>query len=149
MKIIFLDIDGVLRNKKCKGNDAESLSSDNLYCLKQIVNRTNAEIVVTSTWRKYPLAFAKFKCRLRDECELEIFSKTIDFGGWLESRPVEIKEWLSGFLDVENYVVLDDHDMSKDFGENFILIDENLGLTPQSVDRAVKILNKDKAHVST
>ena len=55
-KIIFLDIDGVLNSmdyfeqtKDCKGYT--EINPEKVKLLKEIVDRTGAEIVLSSTWR--------------------------------------------------------------------------------------------------
>lgn len=55
-KIIFLDIDGVLNSadhldhtKHCNGYS--DISPKKVKLLKKIVDRTGAEIVLSSTWR--------------------------------------------------------------------------------------------------
>ena len=68
MKVIFLDVDGVLNNdgyfertKNEKQNRIE-LDDENIKCLKEIIDLTGAKVVVTSTWK-----------------ELRIYSKLISY----------------------------------------------------------------------
>ena len=49
MKVLFLDVDGVLN--RC-GKSAQGLEEDKVALLKQIVAATGCRIVLSSTWRK-------------------------------------------------------------------------------------------------
>ena len=56
MKIIFLDIDGVLNSAKYdkkRTADDGNIDTTRLPLLKHIVDSTKAKIVLTSTWRKF------------------------------------------------------------------------------------------------
>lgn len=68
MKIIFLDVDGVLNNSKwvkrmfdeCVHVYAKDMLEDRaIRLLKQIIDATGASVVITSTWR-----MSKVKCLL-------------------------------------------------------------------------------------
>ena len=62
MKILFLDIDCVLNSREydCRRNwnDQTNIDETRLPLVKEIVKKTGAEIVLTSTWRP-PTAGAK------------------------------------------------------------------------------------------
>lgn len=51
-KIIFLDVDGVLTHEDYLNGVEEDLDETKIKILKQIIDQTNAEIVLSSTWRK-------------------------------------------------------------------------------------------------
>ena len=54
MKIIFLDIDGVLNYRGCKSKSPSGcygIEQDKVKLLKNIVEQTNAKLVLTSTWK--------------------------------------------------------------------------------------------------
>ena len=57
MKILFLDIDGVLNSRAydCRRNwnDKTNIDETRLPLVKEIVEKTGAEIVLTSTWRRH------------------------------------------------------------------------------------------------
>ena len=55
MKVIFLDIDGVLNTPSSENRCGEyiGIDDDKVERLKQIVEKTKAEIVLISTWKKY------------------------------------------------------------------------------------------------
>lgn len=122
MKVIFLDVDGVLNSientikvvKRLRRRKMliRSLSIDYVpfrrTCLKnlaRIVRWTGAKVVVTSTWRTSKESLAVLKARLA-EYGVPVYDCTRRFG----DRGAEIKEWLSEKRDVNGvrYVVLDD-----------------------------------------
>lgn len=55
MKVIFLDVDGVLNTPSSERRSGEyiGIDGDKTKLLADIVKRTNAEIVLVSTWKKY------------------------------------------------------------------------------------------------
>ena len=55
MKVIFLDIDGVLNTPSSESRCGEYIGIDDekVEKLKKIVEKTKAEIVLISTWKKY------------------------------------------------------------------------------------------------
>ena len=54
MKVIFLDVDGVLNSEKdlLEAKGKSELFDRPLILLKELVESTKAKIVVSSTWRK-------------------------------------------------------------------------------------------------
>lgn len=51
MRVIFLDIDGVLTTYSYHNPDTNNINPDKVQFLSQIVKRTGAKIVLTSTWK--------------------------------------------------------------------------------------------------
>ena len=54
MNIIFLDIDGVLNHLGCKSfapSKCYFVEDDKLILLKELIEKTEAKIVLSSTWR--------------------------------------------------------------------------------------------------
>ncbi len=171
MKIIFLDIDGVLNNEEdivylhesnggWENEDFKRIRSEaafgsgtpfskrNLNNLKHLVETTNAKIVLTSTWRT-----SKDSCNcflkaldsigIKDKC----IARTKDAyynSEWGRGR--EITEWLEEHQEkqVESYVILDD-DADMNWGtcmEHFIHVNGQVGLTCRDRMIAIDILNK-------
>jgi len=137
MKVVFLDIDGVL-------NDAittmdlldDKPKKEHLECLKAIIDATDAKIVLSSTWRLFPSARNDVKNALRN-VGLEFIDKTKE----LRDRASEIKEWLSRHPEVEKFVILDDEEISGKFPDNLVQTTFYRGLLPEHVEKAIKILN--------
>ena len=53
MKVIFLDIDGVLNHEYCKAllHGIYFVEDEKVLLLKELINATAAKVVLTSTWR--------------------------------------------------------------------------------------------------
>lgn len=115
MNVIMLDIDGVLNYFDCKARCGLYLGieDDKVKLLKQIVDATDAKIVLSSTWR---LGYDNAGHRLADHVSymekklgrygLEIYDATPHLGS--RCRGKEINKWLEDHPEVENWVVLDD-----------------------------------------
>lgn len=112
MKIIFLDIDGVLNSLTSAISNKRSyspagLSKDAIGLLKFVVEHTDAKIVISSTWRSFG--------------SNEWFIGLFEAYGWhrppiidrtrpnksKEIRGDQINDWLSD-NNVENYICIDD-----------------------------------------
>lgn len=159
MKVIFLDIDGVLNCSTSKSFCHDDLcgiihgiDSDKVKRLAKIVEATNAKIVLSSDWRvgweKYYLtrkpSHAKYlDNHLKKKGNITIFDKTpLSHSGYW--RGEEILTYLRSHPDITNYVILDDtffEDFSiKEIEEHLVLTDYIVGLSDADVDRAINIL---------
>lgn len=153
MKVIFLDVDGVLNcvdtTNLCGGYVGIENAKVNL--LRRIVEETGAEIVLTSTWKdgwsktdkdKKQDVFGWFLDRELERESLSILDKTEDDG---IHRGEGIRDWMNG-RDIESFVILDDH--RYDYLEQGLsgchvkteFYDENGGLREEHVALAVKML---------
>ncbi|MDE6373346.1 MAG: hypothetical protein K2L72_02510 [Clostridia bacterium] len=155
MKVIFLDIDGVLNSraydKRRDWNKQTDVDETRLPLVKSIVDQTGAKIVLSSTWRDY---WEKDPRLCRDDgvylnqifakYGLEIFDKTPNMGLCAERRD-EVKSWLDEAGEVvERFVVIDDYGFGwKELAEYFVKTNPNfgLGLEEEHVIKAVGILN--------
>jgi hypothetical protein len=105
MKIIFLDIDGVL-NCKATPNPRKFpyiVDPRLLNRLQRLLERTEAEVVLSSTWRYDPAGLFSAK---------HWGIPFIDVIPDMPKRPRrdEILEWLKNHPDVTRYVIIDDED---------------------------------------
>lgn len=159
MKIIFLDIDGVLNCKtsrsRCGGY--VGIDDDKLSLLAEIVRETGAEIALVSTWKNNWQKSEKDKFRqdslanYLDEkfkrYNLKVYDKTSDSrDGLYFSRGESILDFIYR-NNVENYVVLDDVQFDYDgcgLTDNLVKTDMKSGLTPINSARAKEILNGRK-----
>ena len=156
MKIIFLDIDGVLNSRtydrKRNRNEQTDIDESRLPLVKEIVDSTGAEIVLSSTWRGH-WDKAPEKCdedgvyinNIFEKFGLKIFDKTPDLGIDFD-RPDEVNAWLKATAEViESFVIIDDYryGWGKLF-ENFVKTNPNfgLGLEEEHVRKAIEILEK-------
>lgn len=159
MKIIFLDIDGVLnseeffveRTQDCRYHDYKkagysarlarqmcSLDSVAIAKLNYLLSQTDAKIVVSSTWRA-------------DDPELQELFAIVGIPAYIDITPyhetrhrgTEIKMWLDKHPEVSNYIIIDDDDdMLYDQMKHFIQTDAyKRGLSDLDVEKAIKILN--------
>jgi hypothetical protein len=138
IKVIFLDIDGVLNS--AQDRFSYTIETDkHLQLLKQLVDKTNARIVLSSSWR------------LVDSCLFQVIKRLEDFNmklldvTWKRMkgpRGEEIRDWLSKH-DVKSFVILDDEaDMCEYTKTKLVQTDPMIGLVEKDVDKAIAILNK-------
>lgn len=141
MKVIFLDVDGVL-NSRQDGNSINLRTDSHLRLLREIVKATDAKIVLSSSWRVGPSkAIRNLNNRLA-EYGLEIMDSTPLLPG-SSCRGGEICQWLSdNGQSVENFVILDDDaDMLEFTDTNLVQTDSELGLQEKDVAKCIEILN--------
>lgn len=157
MKVIFLDIDGVL-NVYCQTRDEYGCIfhkpfEDNL---RQIIKDTEAKIVISSSWRLSGKQAMLETWKHRDlPGEIIDITPNLTYGeGFLTSTPrgKEIQQWLDEHPEVENYVIIDDDaDMLKHQLSHFVKTSDNsdhpdaldigYGLTRKCAEKAIYILN--------
>ena len=136
MKIIFLDIDGVLNSINDKFSQTLETQS-HLSLLGELVKKTNAKIVLSSSWRGIP-SLRKLVENKMKEINAEIIGATRSLPG---TRGSEIKDWMKD-KDIESFVILDDDkDMDEMTKTNLVLTDSNKGLQKEDIEKALKILN--------
>ena len=164
MKVIFLDIDGVLNtevfitaiHELFKGKNPHQKMMDKfghkfdplaLRFLNYIIEKTGAKIVISSSWRLSGLKRMQEMWKARNLC-----GEVIDITPCLMSksklpfderfeRGTEIKMWLDE-NPVESYVIIDDdNDMLPEQQDNFVMTNQFYGITLQDAEKAIKILN--------
>ena len=110
MKIIFLDIDGVLNSDeyfdKIKNLNINGIENDidisKIILLKKSLDETGAKIVLTSSWR-YTRKAQELKQLLLS------YGIIVDCTPFIDNeRGIEIKKWLQEHNDVQDFVILDD-----------------------------------------
>lgn len=155
MKVIFLDIDGVLNTPSSESRCGEYVGIDDekVKKLKKIVEKTKAEIVLISTWKKYWRKEEKLK-PLQDYSAnyldeklakqgLKAIDKTKDKAdGRYLSRGESILEYVYR-NNVENYIILDDCQFDYDgcdLTDNYIKTNQIEGLSEQQVKVACETL---------
>lgn len=163
MKIIFLDIDGVLNHeafykeryeKRNDGNVIEHPYSEvDPKCvanLNTLITDTNAKIVISSTWRHSGLSYCEdvlgYHGFMGEIIDITPSSPTrfrgLEILDWIKNNEELIGEPHYNFTE---YVILDDDsDMLYWQRNNFLLIDRFVGLTMGNVFQAKRILNGGK-----
>jgi len=140
MKVIFLDMDGVL-NSAWMTDRMRYIEKEKYLLLKKIVTETGAKVVLSTSWREFP----DWKNFLTDffACwDIEVIGAT----PILETnRSEEIKAWLKDQDSVQSFVILDDFDMRDAFPNNMVYtVDRGrIGLDEQFAQEAINILNKE------
>lgn len=150
MKVIFLDVDGVLNSEETGFGgfftEDDIATKENVKWgqglvdrIRQIVEATNASIVISSTWRRH-FSIGKFK---------DIFllygwdAPVVDMTPKLnQGRGVEVNAWLNKNR-IESYVIIDDVDQFLiDQKPRFVQTSIMTGITEADTKRAINILNK-------
>ena len=118
MKILFLDIDGVLNSREYdrhrNWNEQTDIDETRLPLVKEIIDKTGAKIVLISTWRNHwdrnqnlCDEDGMYINRLFSKYGLAIYDKTPDLG-LLSKRKEEVKAWLAERKsDIESFAILD------------------------------------------
>lgn len=149
MKVLFLDIDGVLNSDDYiaavtwageKSRDKYGMVFDprcELW-LKEIIQRTSAKIVISSTWRASGLSVMKSLWKDRN-----LAGEVIDVTPFSEQRirGKEIQMWLNEHKVDQYCIVDDDYDMLPYQIDNFVKTDHMFGLTCYDSNRIINILN--------
>lgn len=163
MKIIFLDIDGVMKSgASAIRNYGEmgfglTLHPEHVEALNFILDNTDARIVISSTYRlgysvkemkqlfkdngidyKYVISHTPFL----DAPKGEYVERGDEIAHWLQYYPQIAFDKFGVDLDVESFVVLDDdNDMNAINPINFVQTNRNYGLTHYDAVKAIEVLN--------
>lgn len=167
-KIIFLDFDGVLntehyqrflsfQGKAWKDEYGAFFDPESVLQLKRIVEATNADIVIESSWKFYGLETMQemWKTRNMPGKVIDITPSSVS-DSWLltadlndinpalgHCKGMEIASWLSDNASKEaRYVIIDDeHVIMESQSPYFLLTDSYDGITAEIADKAISILN--------
>jgi len=173
MKVVFLDIDGVLNASKTferrynKWNETGVIELEidefRLEYLKEIIDKTDSKIVLSSTWRFFfenndgivvPRNRKGIELyNLFNKYDLEIYDLTTK-NNYLK-REDQINLWISNHNDVDSFVVIDDEssDLKSFIGKQLIKtsivedgeiltnMDDCIGLSEKPIEEAIEILN--------
>ncbi|WP_160672122.1 HAD domain-containing protein [Clostridium sp. C8-1-8] len=158
MKIIFLDVDGVL-NTEGFLNDNPGVAIDywKISILKYIIKKTGALIVMSSGWRLWfddnMMPTEAYSQQLYDifrENRLEIYDKTPDFSTdeirerktFSHVKAKEIVAWLEDNKDIEKYVVIDDLLLKdENINAHLVKINGEIGLTFEDALSVISMLS--------
>lgn len=155
MKVIFLDVDGVLNYGRNELFLGKCVFSEHIALLKQIVDSTNAKIVLSSSWRRgwylqqhdptnRNIAVQDFQML---KYQLSMFGiALLDYTAEFNHRGKEISHWLNQHSDngIDSYVILDDmnEEALRPHTKHLVQTNPATGLTPDNVQKAIQILNK-------
>lgn len=164
MKVIFLDVDGVLDIFNPEQHIQDIMKSAVLR-LRKIIDKTAAKIVVISNWRYGSSVFAerhKEKDIFQQECdnypilieELRKYGMEIyDITPWedsLNTRSEEIMEYLKRRPEIKSFVILDDcfgdnYSQYQELKQRLVFVDANTALQDGDVEKAIAILETCQA----
>jgi hypothetical protein len=159
MKIIFLDIDGVLNSSLFLKDHKNTLIDDRcVSLLGELIIISKAKVVLHSGWKAL---FDDNMLPTRDDAaflhnvlrknKISLYDKTPDFSTeeirkaqtFSKVKAKEILSWIETHASIESYVVLDDLDLNNDeVSAHQIKTDNQKGLTKKDVDNALKMLNQ-------
>lgn len=136
MKVLFLDIDGVVNCSTSNWQHRGFISIDPYLALlvDRIIQATDCKVVLSSTWR------------LGDKTRGEVRSQVVDFIDITPElgtmRGEEIKLWLNKHPEVTRYAILDDDtDMLPEQTPNFFKTSWEEGLTEEISKKVIEHLN--------
>jgi hypothetical protein len=143
MKILFLDIDGVLNSAFVleEQRRGDAISREMIERVNKIVDATGCKIVISSTWRIYQ-RFDKLTALLYSYgLRRVIIDATEDLGGYDYTRGDEINEWVFRHREIEMFVILDDN--KDDSMVESVLVQTTFkhGLQDEHVAKAIAILS--------
>lgn len=148
MKIVFMDIDGVLNF-----HNSARLAESCMAVARHIADETGAKFVLTSSWRDsvlFPEHWHDSDKRFIDTLMNHMGLPFIGVTPYIDEdlREVEIQEWLdSTSEEIESFVIIDDLDFGfpENFPDNFVKTSgfSARGLTEENAEKAIRILNDE------
>jgi len=153
MKILFLDIDGVLnsadwfsrRTKPQQFDNLHELDIELTYLFDEIIERTNCKVVLSSTWRLSETYQEDLERQGLNTNAIIDRTPHMPLMGGVEAmeRGKEIKAWLDNHQEVTKYAILDDDsDMLPEQLQNFFKTSWSTGLTREITEAVINHLNK-------
>ncbi len=134
-RLVFVDIDGVLAPFQSEAPFCPAC----VTCLNEIVERTGASIVITSSWRERASVD-----------ELREWFRRAGFRGVIvgvtpillgRSRGAEVHAYLGELDRTGVFIIVDDQaDMDAKLRERLVLVDGDIGLRASDVDRALVLM---------
>lgn len=164
MKVVFLDVDGVLNcwsTEETTPTGNRGIESKYVSNLSKIINDTGAEIILSSDWKKSWLPDYSRETDYHYEDGKYLDSKLAEFGLKIRDktkgmsrgndghsqRGHEIRNYLANHPDIERFVILDDVwflDFDESITPFFVRTNEVLGLTEKATQKAISILNDER-----
>lgn len=146
-KVIFLDIDGVLVNRKMLMQNRElrigqqhNFDPDCVARFNQIIDAIKPMpfVVLSSTWRM-SMALDEFGRFARKQ---EVYVPVLDITPIIYTgREIEIKAWLDQNKDVSHMAIIDDCPMTGMLSTYSVKTDTEIGLEDKHVEQAIKLLS--------
>ncbi len=136
MKVLFLDIDGVVNSRRSsmRAGRIVGIDPDLADRVRRIIAETGCEVVLSSTWRLWEENVAE----VRAEVTPELYGLTPSIP-W-SPRGDEVAQWLADHPEVTRYAIVDDND---DFAPDQPLFRTSweVGITDEVADAVIAYLN--------
>lgn len=147
MKVLFLDIDGVVNCEDtfmmgAKGKNPFPLDPEMAFRVGKIVLYTGCEVVLSSSWRHHAPSVEAVKERVTLILDVTGTSKLVRYED--KPRGHEIQEWLDNHPEVDKYAILDDDsDMLDSQKHSFFQTSWKKGLTEDIMAAVIKHLGTE------
>lgn len=144
MKVIFLNIDGVLTNES--NYQYSILDKNNVQLFNKLLEESGAIVVISSSWRLM-ISIAEISSRLK-AAGFKYFDRLLGITPVLSSEYTcadEIYAWIKQ-MPIQKYVVINDDKfednniLTTTFGDNVIVTNPVVGLTDVKVKEALRLL---------
>lgn len=151
MKVIFLDIDGVLNDHKpLRHSRSNTFDRDKVKRFDHLLRVTGSKIVLSSSWRYFiitgDMTFRGFEQLMRSH-GIDAWGRIVGILPPDEESPFgrdqQIVKYVREDKEISHFVILDDLE-DLDFGgwsPHFVMTKSKEGLTDEQVERAKKILD--------
>lgn len=139
MKVLFLDVDGVLNNYHMR-NFGEAFSQPSCDALNTILERVpDLKIVISSAWRIWGREYMQ-KILVKNGVSLSQ-GKVIDITGQEQGiRGYQIQCWLDRNPGVTKFAILDDETDMGPLLDRLVKTNGYVGLTSAEADKVVDLL---------
>jgi hypothetical protein len=145
MKVIFLDIDGVLNSYDSFGRFGSwyILCPDCVSRLNALVKATNAKVVISSAWRRVrslPVLRKILTESGLSNSEKVVIGMTPVIYPQPDGRGKEIDGWLNSNEGVDNFVIIDDSTDMEPHLDRLVKTNIEIGLTLANAEYAERML---------
>ena len=165
VKILFLDVDGVINTSAMWPGQMTPMSDEHIMRIGQIIKQTECKIVLSTTWRYMKNKRQKLIAKLNDigdkmNVQFDVIGRTPYNAKQklhLSQRAIEIKQYIdkhtkSSKYKLVSWCALDDMDLTAKnhkwheecnqiMDGHFVQTDESKGITDEQVKQVVAILN--------
>lgn len=147
MKILFLDIDGVLNTPEflIKKKDSKSMDPKAVDILNKITNITKCKLIISSSWRHlYPTLEENI-------CDFKLYNIQGDIIGRTPSKDFVVRNQrgkeISSYIRnsnhaIDDFLILDDDSDVGKLKNKLILTDSKTGLLDCHKNKIIEIFNK-------
>jgi hypothetical protein len=154
MKVLFLDVDGVLNSRQYPDLERRGglmgMAQVHMDELIRVINATGCKIVVSSAWRRSTVhktlsLGSRFGEVLRAREGGEVIFRAVV--GVTDDEPgirgEQIGRWLKAHPDVTSFAIVDDDADMGDLSDRLVQTSFETGLTATEADRLIELLGKE------